>query len=71
MFGWGATVLNDEIILVGGYNGGTKKTVYHWNPLEDTWSAGTDIGSSGHFDLEVEEINGDIVWASGDMSSYP
>ena len=71
MFGWGATVLNDEIILVGGYNGGTKKSVYHWNPLEDTWSAGTDIGSSGHFDLEVEEINGDIVWASGDMSTYP
>ena len=71
MFGWGGTVLNDEIVLVGGYNGGTKRTVYHWNPIEDTWSKGIDIGSSGHFDLEVEEINGSIVWASGDTSNYP
>ena len=43
MFGWGGTVLNDEIVLVGGYNGGTKKTVYHWNPVEDTWSQGNNI----------------------------
>jgi hypothetical protein len=71
MFGWGGTVLNDEIVLVGGFNGGTKKSVYHWNPIEDTWSAGNDIGTPGHFDLEVEEINGSIVWASGDMSTYP
>ena len=71
MFGWSGTVLNDEIVLVGGYNGGTKKTVYHWNPVEDTWSQGNDIGSIGHLDVAVEEINGSIVWASGDMSSYP
>ena len=71
MFGWGGTVLNDEIVLVGGYNGGTKKTVYHWNPVEDTWSQGNNIGSIGHFDVTVEEINGSIVWATGDMSSYP
>jgi len=71
MFGWGGTVLNDEIVLVGGYNGGSKRTVYHWNPIEDTWSNGIDIGSNGHFDLEVEEINGSIVWASGDTSAYP
>ena len=71
MFGWGGTVLNDEIVLVGGYNGGTKKSVYHWNPVEDTWSQGNDIGSIGHFDVAVEEINGSIVWASGDMSAYP
>ena len=71
MFGWGGTVLNDEIVLVGGYNGGVKKTVYHWNPVEDTWSQGNNIGSIGHFDITVEEINGSIVWATGDMSSYP
>jgi len=70
MFGWGGTVLNDEIVLVGGFNGGLKKTVYHWNPVEDTWVNGIDIGTSGHFDLTVEEINGSIVWASGDVSSY-
>ena len=34
MFGWSGTVLNDEIVLVGGYSGGTKSTVYHWNPLK-------------------------------------
>ena len=71
MFGWGGTVLNDEIVLVGGYNGGAKNTVYHWNPVEDTWSQGNNLGSIGHFDLTVEEINGSIVWATGDMSSYP
>ena len=71
MYGWGATVLNDEIVLVGGFNGGAKKTVYHWNPVEDTWSQGNNIGSVGHFDLTVEEINGSIVWATGDMSTYP
>ena len=71
MFGWAGTVLNDEIVMVGGYNGGTKKTVYHWNPVENTWSQGFDIGSVGHFDVTVEEINGSIVWASGDMSSNP
>ena len=70
MFGWTGTVLNDEIVLVGGYNGGTKSTVYHWNPIEDTWSKGNDIGYIGHFDTAVEEINGSIIWASGDMSSY-
>jgi len=69
-FGWGGTVLNDEIVLVGGYNGGPKTEVYHWNPIEDTWSKGNDIGSIGHFDLSVEEINGSITWASGDMSQY-
>ena len=71
MYGWGGTVLNDEIVLVGGYSGGAKKSVYHWNPIEDTWSAGNDIIAPGHFDLEVESINGSIVWASGDMSTYP
>ena len=71
MFGWSGTVLNDEIVLVGGYNGGAKKTVYHWNPVEDTWSQGNDIGSIGHLDVAVEEINGSIIWASGDMSTYP
>ena len=70
MFGWSGTVLNDEIVLVGGYNGGTKSTVYHWNPIQDTWSKGNDIGYIGHFDTVVEEINGSITWASGDMSSY-
>ena len=70
MFGWGGTVLNDEIVLVGGFNGGPKQTVYHWNPVEDTWSQGNNIGSIGHFDVTVEEINGSIIWASGDMSSY-
>ena len=71
MLGYEGTVLNDEIVLVGGYNGGVKKTVYHWNPVEDTWSQGNNIGSIGHFDITVEEINGSIVWATGDMSSYP
>ena len=69
-FGWAGTVLNDEIVLVGGYNGGPKTEVFHWNPIEDTWSKGNDIGSIGHFDLTVEEINGSITWASGDMSQY-
>ena len=71
MYGWGGTVLNDEIILVGGYNGGSKRTVYHWNPVEDIWSNGVNIVNGGHFDLEVEEINGSIIWASGDTSSSP
>ncbi len=71
MYGWGATVLNDEIVLVGGFSGGPKKSVYHWNPVENTWSVGNDIIAPGHFDLEVETINGSIVWASGDMSTYP
>ena len=57
----GGTVLNDEIVLVGGYNGGPKTEVFHWNPIEDTWSKGNDIGSIGHFDLTVEEINGSIL----------
>ena len=69
MFGWSGTVLNDEIVLVGGYSGGTKSTVYHWNPIEDTWSKGNDISPSGHFDTIVEEINGSIIWATGDTSS--
>ena len=69
-FGWSGAVLNDEIVLVGGFNGGPKSEVFHWNPLEDTWSKGNDIGYIGHFDLAVEEINGSIVWASGDMSTY-
>ena len=69
-FGWSGTVLNDEIVLVGGFNGGAKSEVFHWNPIEDTWSKGNDIGYNGHFDLIVEEINGSIVWASGDSSTY-
>ena len=70
-FGWAGTVLNDEIVLVGGYNGGPKSEVFHWNPIEDTWSKGNDIGYIGHFDLTVEEIDGSITWAGGDMSQYP
>ena len=70
-FGWAGTVLNDEIVLVGGYNGGPKSEVFHWNPIEDTWSKGNDIGYIGHFDLTVEEIDGSITWAAGDMSQYP
>ena len=69
-FGWAGTVLNDEIVLVGGYNGGPKSEVYHWNPIDDTWSKGRNIGYIGHFDLIVEEINGSITWATGDMSTY-
>lgn len=71
MFGWGATVYNDEIVLVGGYNGGAKKSVYQWNPIEETWLKGRDIGSIGHFDASVEALNGSIIWGSGDTSSYP
>jgi len=71
MFGWGATVYNDEIVLIGGSNGGPKKTVYQWNPVEDTWSNGQDIGSIGHFDISVEALNGSIVWGTGDSSTYP
>jgi len=70
MWGWGVTVLNDEIILVGGSDGSPKKTVYHYNPIQDTWSKGKNIVTGGHFDLEVQEINGDVVWASGDMSTW-
>jgi len=69
-FGWGATVVNDEIILVGGNDGSPKKTVYHYNPVQDTWSKGKNIVTAGLFDIEVQEINGDVVWASGDMSTY-
>ena len=69
MFGWSGTILNDEILLVGGFNAGTKSTVYHWNPIEDTWFKGNDIAPTGHFDTIVEEINGSIVWATGDTSS--
>ena len=32
-FGWAGTVLNDEIVLVGGYNGGPKTEVFHSNPI--------------------------------------
>ena len=71
MFGWGATVHHNEIVLVGGFNGGAKKSVYHWNPVEDTWNQGRDINSIGHFDVEVQSLNGSIVWGTGDMSSYP
>ena len=71
MFGWGATVFRDEIILVGGFNGGPKKTVYHWHPIEDRWNSGTDISGIGHFDTEVETLNGSIVWMTGDTSTYP
>ena len=70
MFGWTGTVLHDEIVLVGGFNNGPKSTVYHWNPLEDTWSKGNDIGYIGHYDTVVEEINGSIIWATGEMSGY-
>ena len=69
MFGWSGSILNDEIVLVGGYNGVPKNTVYHWNPIEDTWSKGNNIAPSGHFDVIFEEINGSVVWASGDTSS--
>ena len=69
-FGWAGTVLNDEIVLVGGYNGGPKSEVFHWNPIENTWSKGNDIGYIGHFDLTAEEIDGSIIWAGGDMSQY-
>ena len=71
MFGWGGTVLNDEIILVGGFNGGPKKTVYHYNPIESTWRQDANSIVTGTFDLTVEEINGSVVWASGDKSNYP
>ena len=71
MFGWSGTVYNDEIVLVGGYNGGVRNSVYHWNPIEDTWSKGNNIAPSGHFDVIVEEINGSIIWATGDKSSTP
>lgn len=72
MFGWGGTVHNDEIVLVGGFNNGPQKSVFQWNPIDDTWIVGNDIGTPGHFDLEVESINGSIVWASGDMATtYP
>jgi len=70
MFGWGGTVHNDEIVLVGGFNNGPQKSVYQWNPIDDTWIVGNNIGTPGHFDLEVESINGSIVWASGDLASY-
>ena len=71
MFGWDATVHHDEIILVGGYGGGAQKSTYHWNPIEDTWKKGNDIGSIGHYDLVVESLNGSIVWATGDISNNP
>ena len=71
MFGWGATVHNEEIILVGGYSGGAKKSTYHWNPILDTWKKGNDIGSIGHFDVEVQSLNGSIIWATGDISNNP
>ena len=71
IFGWAGTVLNDEIVLIGGFNGGTKKTVYHYNPIENTWRQDANSISSGHFDLIAEELNGSIVWASGEKSSYP
>ena len=71
MFGWGATVHHDEIILVGGYGGGAQKSTYHWNPIEDTWKKGNDIGRIGHYDLVVESLNGSIVWATGDISNNP
>ena len=70
MYGIGATVLNDEILLVGGNDGSPKKTVYHYNPVQETWSKGNNIVTGGVFDVEVQEINGDVVWASGDMSNY-
>lgn len=70
IFGSDAVVYNDEIVIVGGYNGGPKKTVYHWNPIDDTWRSGQDIVGSGHFDITLEVINGSIIWASGDKSSY-
>ena len=70
MFGWGSTILNDEIILVGGFDGSPQKSVYHYNPLTDKWHKGKNIVSGGHFDVQVEEINGDIIWASGDRSGY-
>ena len=70
MYGIGATVLNDEILLVGGNDGSPKKTVYHYNPVQETWSKGNNIVTGGVFDVEVQEINGDVVWASGDMSTY-
>jgi hypothetical protein len=71
MFGWGATVFRDEIILIGGFNGGPKKSVYHWNPIDDTWNSGTDINGLGLFDTEVQALNGSIVWMTGDTSTYP
>ena len=37
--------------------------------IQDTWS-GVRHRYIGHFDTVVEEINGSIIWASGDMSSY-
>ena len=71
IFGWAGTVLNDEIVLIGGFNGGTKKTVYHYNPIENTWRQDANSISSGHFDLIAEELNGSVVWAAGEKSLYP
>ena len=71
IFGADATVYNDEIIIAGGFNSGVKDTVYHWNPIHDTWRKGQNLAGTAVFDLVLEAINGSIMWATGDISNYP
>ncbi len=68
-----ATVFNDEIIFIGGYESQTwsgiaSKKMYGYNPVEQTWRL-LHTFVIGMYDSTIASGGGAIMYASGDTSS--
>jgi len=67
-----ATVFNDEIILIGGYqdqtwSGVASKKIYGYQPLEQTWRLLHTL-PFGIYDSTIASGGGAIMYATGDSS---
>jgi len=68
-----ATVFNDEIVLIGGYedqtwNGVASKKMYGYHPLDQTWRL-LHTFFIGVYDSTIASGGGAIVYATGDSSA--
>ena len=67
-----ATVFNDEIVLIGGYedqtwNGVANKKMYGYHPLDQTWRLLYTL-PQGIYDSTIASGSGTIMYATGDSS---
>ena len=70
---YAATVLNDEIIIHGGYkrsgwSGTTNDKTYGYDPFTNDWNTRATLGS-GMYDSTIALANDTLVYAGGDASN--